>query len=413
MSPERVDEAQAAQPRTAESRLLSMVMVLGLLSTFAPISIDMYLPSLPTIGREYLASTGDVQLTLSAFFIGFALGQLFWGPLSDKFGRRPMLIAGVVLFIVTSALCALSTSIEALTGFRALQALGGGAGTVIARAVVRDRFDTDHGARVMSYMMLVTALAPLCAPLIGGYVLQWFGWRMIFWILTGFGAICLVTLLVGLPESNPRERRSKAAIWRVFAGYAGVFVDLRVVASLLTGGFAFAGMFAYISGTPFVYIELFGVPPEAYGYLFGLNIVSLMIAAYINGKLVIRHGTKRLVVFGASLAACSGGALLYTAWSGASGLVGIVIPLIFYLGSISFISANAIALAVEGYPTKAGTVVAVFGASQFGFGAIAGTSVGQLYNNTPVPMAAVIAGCGLISLISALMLLRTRVRVQT
>ena len=133
MSPERVDEAQAAQPRAAESRLLSMVLVLGLLSTFAPISIDMYLPSLPTIGREYLASAGDVQLTLSAFFIGFALGQLFWGPLSDKFGRRPMLIAGVVLFIVTSALCALSTSIGALTGFRALQALGGGAGTVIAR----------------------------------------------------------------------------------------------------------------------------------------------------------------------------------------------------------------------------------------------------------------------------------------
>ena len=265
----------------------------------------------------------------------------------------------------------------------------------------------------MSYMVLVTALAPLCAPLVGGYIHQWFGWRMIFWILCGFGAVCLIILLAALPESNPHDRRNKAAIWRVFAGYAAVFNDLRVIACLLTGGFAFAGMFAYISGTPFVYIELFKVPPEAYGYLFGLNIVSLMASSYLNGKLVVRFGTMRLVTFGACLAACSGGALLYTAWSGTGGLVGIVIPLFFYLGSLSFITANAIALAVEGFPYSAGTVAAVFGASQFGFGAIAGACVGQLYNNTPVPMAAVIAGCGLVSLLSARFLVRTQLRAQT
>ena len=413
MTSERGEETKAGRLGTADSRAISMVWVLGLLSTFAPISIDMYLPSLPTIGREFGVAAANVQLTLGAFFIGFAIGQLFWGPLSDKFGRRPMLIAGVVLFILTSALCALSTSIEALIGFRLLQALGGGAGTVIARAIVRDRFDANHGARVMSYMMLVTALAPLTAPLIGGYVLQWFGWRAIFWILSGFGAVCLIILLAALPESNPHERRNKATLWRVFAGYAAVFRDLRVVACLLTGGFAFAGMFAYISGTPFVYIELFGVPAEAYGYLFGLNIISLMTSSYINGKLVVRFGSMRLVTFGACLAACSGGALLYTAWSGTGGLVGIVIPLFFYLGSLSFITANAIALAVEGFPFSAGTVAAVFGASQFGFGAIAGAAVGLLYNNTPVPMAAVIAGCGLISLLSARLLARTQLRVQT
>ena len=390
-----------------------MVWVLGLLASFGPVSIDMYLPSLPAIGREIPASAGNVQLTLSAFFIGFALGQLFWGPLSDKFGRRPMLIVGVSLFIVTSAMCALSTSIEALIGFRALQAMGGGAGTVIARAVVRDHFDADQGARVMSYMMLVTALTPLCAPLIGGQVLLWFGWRTIFWILSGFGTICLVTLLVGLPESNPRERRSKVPLWRMFADYPSVFSDFRVVTCLMTGGSAFADMFAYISGTPFVYIELFGVPPEAYGFLFGLNIVSLMVCSYINARIVTKFGTKRLVAFGASLAASSATALLYNAWSGTGDLVGIVIPLVFYLGSISFISANAIALAVEGYPTKAGTVAAIIGASQFGFGAIAGTAVGQFYNNTPVPMAAVIAGCGLVSLISAVLLTRSKVRAQT
>ena len=405
-----------AEPPSGDGRtggqLVSTVWVLGLLSTFAPISIDMYLPSLPAIGRALFASAGGVQLTLSAFFVGFAVGQLFWGPLSDKYGRRPMLIAGVILYIVTSALCAISANIETLIAFRALQAFGGGAGTVIARAIVRDHFDTDHGARVMSYMMLVTALAPLCAPVIGGYVLQWFGWRTIFWILAGFGSVCLAILLVALPESNPSERRSTATLWRVFAGYAGVFKDFRVVACLLTGGFAFAGMFAYISGTPFVYIEFFGVPPEAYGYLFGLNIVSLMISAYINGKLVTKFGTKRLVAFGAGQAACSGVALLYLAWSGTGGLVGIVIPLIFYISAISFVTANAIALAVEGYPLKAGTVAAVFGASQFGFGAIAGTAVGQLYDGTPIPMAAIIAACGVISLMSSWLLMRSKVTVQ-
>ena len=172
-------------------------------------------------------------------------------------------------------------------------------------------------------------------------------------------------------------------------------------------------MFAYISGTPFVYIEIFGVAPEAYGYLFDLNIVSLMISAYINGKVVTRFGAKRHVVFGTAIAACSGLALLYAAWTGTGGLVGIVIPLFFYLGAISFITANAIALAVEGYPLKAGTVAAVFGASQFGFGAVAGTAVGQLYDGTPIPMSAIIAAYGVISLISSQLLMWSKPTVQT
>jgi len=413
MNAKRDDKTEGIQQQSSGSGAISIVWLLGSLSAFAPISIDMYLPSLPTIGREFLASAGGTQLTLSAFFIGFALGQLFWGPLSDKYGRRPMLVAGVILYIITSALCAMSVSIEALIGFRALQALGGGAGTVITRAIVRDRFSGDQSARVMSYMMLVTMLGPLSAPLIGGYVLQWFGWRAIFWILSGFGCICLVILLFGLSESNPRERQNKETLLRVFAGYAGVFKDFRVVTCLLTGGFAFAGMFAYISGTPFVYIEFFGVAPEAYGYLFGLNIVSLMIFTYINGKLVTRFGAKRHVVFGAAMAACSGIALLYAAWTGTGALVGIVTPLFFYLGATSFITSNAIALAVEGYPLKAGTVAAVFGASQFGFGAIAGTAVGQMYDGTPMPMAAIIAACGVISLLSSQLLVWSRPTVQT
>ena len=220
-------------------------------------------------------------------------------------------------------------------------------------------------------------------------------------------------MLFGLPESNPRERQSKATLLRVFAGSGDIFKDFRVVACLLTGGFAFAGMFAYISGTPFVYIEIFGVAPEAYGYFFGLNIVSLIISAYINGKLVMRFGAKRHVVFGSAMAACSGLALLYAACTETGDLIGIVIPLYFYMGAISCITSNSIALAIEGYPLKAGTVAAVFGANQFGIGAITGTAVGQFYDNTPIPMAAIIAACGVISLISSQLLVWSKPTIQT
>jgi DHA1 family bicyclomycin/chloramphenicol resistance-like MFS transporter len=384
----------------------SLVWILGALAAFGAMSVDMYLPSLPTIGRDLSATAGRVQLTLSAFFIGFAVGQLVYGPLSDRFGRLPVLIVGLGSYIVTSAFCALSPSIEALIGFRLLHALGGGAGTVVARAIVRDRFPIDQRARVLSLMMLVTGLAPLLAPLVGGYVLKWFGWRAIFWLLTGFGTGCLIAVLVWLSESNPARHRDKASLVTVFAGYGEVFADIRALGCILAGGFAFAGMFAYISGTPFIYIELFGVPPEAYGYLFGLNIVSMMIGTFFNSRLVAQYGAKRLMAVGSILAACAATALLVVAWTAAGGLIGIVIPLFFYIGSLNLIVANAIALATENFPHRAGAVVALFGAAQFGLGALAGAAVGQLHDNTALPMATVIATCSLLSLSSARILAR-------
>jgi DHA1 family bicyclomycin/chloramphenicol resistance-like MFS transporter len=378
----------------------SLIWILGLLGAFGPMSVDMYLPALPAIGDDLVASTGSVQLTLSAFFVGFALGQLAYGPLSDRFGRRPMLISGIGLYVVTSAMCALSPDIESLIGYRLLHALGGGAGTVVARAVVRDHFDTDQGARVLSFMMLVTGVAPLLAPIAGGYVLKWLGWRAIFWLLSGFGALALMTVVIALPESNPPERRARSRLLGVFTGYVAVIRSAPALGSILSGGAAFAGMFAYISGTPFVYIELFGVAPEHYGYLFGLNIVGMMIGAFLNGRLVVRYGAPRLMAIGTVLAAVSGAILVVTAWSGAGGLIGIVIPLLFYLASLSVIGANAIARAAANFPERAGAVAALFGATQFGLGAVAGSAVGQLHDGSPVPMAAVIAACGVLSLLA-------------
>lgn len=371
-----------------------VVWVLALLTAFGPLSIDMYLPSLPRIAGELGATTGEIQLTLSAFFIGAALGQLVYGPLSDRLGRRPVLLFGIGLYIVTSALCALSTSVEALIAFRLLHALGSGAGTVVARAVVRDLFETDRAAQVLSLMMLVMGAAPMLAPLLGGQILAWFGWRAIFWLLTGFGCLCLLAVLARLPESNPPERRNPAGIIGMARGYATILRDRTARGCILTGGFAFAGMFAYISGTPFVYIEYFGVPPEAYGFLFGLNIIGMMSGAALNARLVVRKGARRMMTWGVIQMAAAGLVLLAIGGNGVLGLPGIVVPLFLYLCVLNPVGANAIARTTERFPRQAGAAAALFGAIQFGLGAVAGTLVGQLHDGTPLAMCAVIAACG-------------------
>jgi len=380
--------------------------VLSTLTAFGPLSIDMYLPSLPTIGEELSASVGDVQLTLGAFFIGFAVGQLLYGPLSDRVGRRPVLFAGIGLYVVTSALCALSTDIDQLVLFRFLHALGGGAGTVIARAIVRDRFDTDGASRVLSLMMLVMSVAPLMAPIVGAQILSVFGWRAIFWVLAGFGALCLVLVSIALPETNTPERRTTGPLILMLSGYAAALRHRKALACLACSGFGFGGLFAYISGTPFVYIEVFGVSPDFFGVLFGMNVIGLAVGASANARLVGRLGAVHMLRSGATIMAVSGVALLAAALSGFAGLVGIVIPLFFYVGSISMLGANSISIAAADFPRHAGSVAALFGAVQFGMGAAAGLAVGQLHNDTAVPMAGVIAVCGVSVLLASLLIRR-------
>lgn len=375
----------------------SLVWILGMLAAFGAMSVDMYLPSLPTIGRDLGASPAEVQLTLSSFFVGFAIGQLLYGPLSDRYGRRPILLFGITLYIATSALCATSESIESLTAFRFLHALGGGAGSVVARAIVRDRFDLARRARALSLMMVIMGIAPLLAPLAGGQILALAGWRAIFWLLTGFGAVCLVATLWRIEESNPATGRRRTPLYRLFSGYARVIRHRDAMGCILAGGFVFAGMFAYISGTPFVYIEYFGVPPEAYGFLFGLNVIALMGGAYANTRLAGRFGLRRLMAGAALSTAGAGLLLLAAAWTGAGGLAGIVVPLFLYMAGLNLIAVNAIALATEDFPYDAGAVTALFGGVQIGLGAVAGIAVGQLHDGTPVPMSAVIAACGLLA----------------
>jgi DHA1 family bicyclomycin/chloramphenicol resistance-like MFS transporter len=374
-----------------------LLLVLAAASAFGAVSIDMYLPGMPAIAVDLAAPAGQIQLTLSVFFFAFGAGQLLYGPLSDGHGRRAVMLWGIALYVLASVLCAVSPGVGWLVTARLLQALGASAGVVVARAVVRDVYAGDAAARAMSTLISVFALVPLLAPFVGGYLVLWCGWRAVFWVLTVFGITCLTAVLVALPETRPPERRQRLQPRGVLEAYARVLAHRRALGYMLCGGAAFAGMFAYISGTPFVYIELFGVAPQHYGYLFGLNVLGIIAGSQVNGRLVPRFGADRLLAVGVGVAAVAGVALAVVAALRLGGLAGIVLAVFGYVSMVGVIGANAIAGTLRDFPAIAGTASALFGAIQFGLGALAGTAVAALHDGTARPMAAVIAGAGILS----------------
>ena len=336
------------------------------------------------------------------------LGQMLFGPLSDRLGRRPLLLAGIILYVLTSALCAMSTGIEMLIGLRLLQALGGSAAAVIARAMVRDFFSGDEAARVLSLIMLVMGAAPLIAPFIGGYVLVWFQWRAIFWVLAGFGALCFFLVLGALPESHPAERRSRHGLVGMLGVYGRILGHRGAVGYLLANATGYGGMFAFFAGSPFVYIKIYQVAPEHYGYLFACNVIALMGVSLLNARLVMRLGAHRLFALGTCLTAIGGLTLLFNAITGFAGLPGIVVPLFIYIGALSLIGANGLALALDRFPQAAGSVSALSGGLMFLFSALSAGAVSLLHDGSALAMAAVIALTGLSTLALRFRLTRTK-----
>lgn len=383
-------------------------LLLGGLTAFGPMSIDMYLPALPTLADSLRADPSSISLTLSAFFLGFAAGQLVYGPVSDRWGRKPPMLVGIGLYMAASVLCALSTRASALIALRLIQGVGACAGPLLARAIVRDLYDRDRAAGMFSLTTLVMGAAPLLAPLVGAQLLLAFGWRSIFWVLGGFGALCLLGASLGLPETLADARRSQAGLAAMVAGYGTLLRNRAYGGYVVTSAAAFGGMFAYLAGSPFVFIRLYHVPVQSYGLLFGLNIVALMVCAAINSRLVLRYGVDRLLHHGVAVLAGAACALALAAITGAGGLVGLVIPLFVFMGCISFIGGNALAGALSALPSMAGTASALAGTVQFGVGALSGAAVGTLYNGTAIPMAAVIALMGLTSLLVHRVVVRGR-----
>lgn len=384
------------------------MICLGLVAALAPLSIDMYLPSFPAIGTELGASAAQIQLTLSGYMIGFTLGQLGYGPLSDRFGRKYVLLSGITVYVAMTILCATATDVESLTLYRFFQAIGGGAGTVLSRAIIRDRYDGVQMAKVMSLMLTIILFAPMIAPVIGGYVLIWFGWRAVFWTLVIFGALAICVVIFGIRESLPPERRSKPGVGPLLRGYAMVLTHRQAIGYILTGGITFGALFAFLSGAPFVFIEFYGVAPEHLGFIFTLNVLGVMAGGWLNSKMVMTEGVFRMLTVGVWLLFAGAIALFVLIATNVWGVWGVILGIVFFTLPLNVINANAAAGALEFFPDNAGTASAVVGAVRYGCGAVSGICVGLLYDGTAMPMGWVVLGCSALSVVFLTTLLRRR-----
>jgi DHA1 family bicyclomycin/chloramphenicol resistance-like MFS transporter len=368
--------------------------MLGALTAIGPLAIDTYLPALPTIARELNTTTPLVQASLSMYFVGIALGQVAYGPFSDRFGRKPALYLGLTLFVLASVGCALAERVEVLIAFRLLQALGGCAPIVVPRAVVRDYFDQRESVRMLSLLMLVMGLAPILAPLAGGQLMTHLGWRSIFWAHAAYAAIWLAAIAGGLPESLPAERRRREPFRAILGVYGRLLLDRRFMGCVLTGALVFSGLLAYISGSPYVFIELFHVSPQHFGLYFGVNAIGIIVASQTNGWLARRRDAGTILRAVLPVTCVAATALLVNAVTGFGGFAGILVPLFVFIATHGFVMPNTTALAMAPHGAVAGSASALLGSVQFVLGSAAGTIVGAASNGTAVPLAAVVAGCG-------------------
>lgn len=375
----------------AKNQDIRLLAILSALMSFASISTDLYLPALPAMSESLHAGAGSVELTISGFLIGFSIGQLFWGPIGDRYGRRLPIIVGLVLFILGSAGCALSTRVPMMIGWRMVQAVGACASVVISRAIVRDLYVGHQAARMLSMLMTAMAIAPLIGPSVGGLILHVASWQAIFWTLVCVGLLMLWSLTF-LPETLRPEQRNRQSFTAAILGYGILVRHPRLLAYAGTGGCLYGGMFAYVAGTPGAYISHHHVSPQLYGFLFALGIAGIMLANQINARLVRRLGIDKMIRLGAVLATFAGAGAVFTTWRDLGGLWGLVTSLLFFASATGFIVANAIVGAMDLFPERAGAVSALIGAVQYGSGIFGSACVGYFSNGTPFPMALTIAG---------------------
>ena len=390
---ERADVPEAGPPAAAVRRTgLLVTLLLGGLTATPPLAMDMYLPSLPEVTDALHAPAATVQLTLTACLLGMALGQLVVGPMSDRWGRRRPLLAGLVVYVVATALCALAPTVELLVAFRLAQGLAGAAAIVIARAVVRDLYDGVAMARFFSTLMLIGGVAPIVAPLIGGQILRVTDWRGVFVVLTVAGAALTALVWARLPETLPPARRHQGGVGEALRAMRGLLADPPFSGYLLAGGFAFASLFAYVSASPFVVQEIYGASPQTFSLLFGLNSVGLMITGQINGKLLVgRVALDKVLAAGLAVTVLAAAALLLMS-AGAFGEVGLVpvaAALFVLMSAMGITLPNAQSLALLRTRHAAGSASALLGTSSFLIGAVASPLVGVAGEHTAVPMAIV------------------------
>jgi len=368
-------------------------VLLGALQAFAPLSIDMYLPAMPVMETVFHTSAAAVQITMVTFLLGYAVGQSLYGPITDRFGRKPPLYASLLLFIAASAACALAPSIPLISAFRLLQAIGACGGAVMSRAMVRDLFRPQDLRRIFSMLVLVLGVSPVVAPMFGSYLLLWFGWKAAFVAQATLGVACMAGMHFRLPESLGHDARRPLDWDAVTSAYTRLLKDRTFLGASVVCGFSSAGTFAYITSAPFVFISLYKVSTEHFGWLFGAVAAGMVLASQINGRMshqiplwrVLRNAN--LVQLGAGLV------LLATVLSGVGGLGGVFLGVFAYVSAQGFVFPNGSAIAMMRHGKIAGTASALLGTNQFLIAAVTTTFLGFL-DNPAVPMAVVIAGCG-------------------
>ena len=384
-----------------------IVFILGLLAMLMPLSIDMYLPALPVISAQFGVPAGSAQMTLSTYILGFALGQLFYGPMADSLGRKPVILGGTLVFAAAAVACALAQTIDHLIIMRFFHGLAAAAASVVINALMRDIYPKEEFSRMMSFVMLVTTIAPLVAPMAGGAVLVWFSWHVIFWILALAALLASAMIFFFIDETLPVERRQKFHIRTTIGNFASLFRHKRVLSYMLASGFSFAGMFSFLSAGPFVYIELNHVSPQHFGYYFALNIVFLFIMTIINSRFVRRVGALNMFRAGLWIQFVMAIWLVVSAFLGV-GFWALVVGVAAFVGCVSMVSSNAMAVILDEFPHMAGTASSLAGTFSFGIGAIVGALLSMATFTTAWPMLWAMAFCATSSILFYLYASRPR-----
>lgn len=376
-----------------DPRFPGWLILLGALTAIGPLSIDMYLPAFPSIGASLHARGGAVELTLAAFLIGLSIGQAFYGPLADHFGRKPPIYAGLLLYVLASLGCLFAASIPTLSIWRFVQALGGAVGMVVANAVIRDRSSPAMAARAFATLMLIMGAAPILAPLLGALLLKLAGWRAIFGLLALFGMLCLIAVHYTMEETLERAHALPLRLGSVLATYGALLRDRQFVGYTLSISLANAAMFTYIAGAPFVLIECYGIPAERFGWVFATNVAGFIAASQLNGYFTRRRPLDTVLVRALGTAVLLMLTLLALRLAEVSSLPVLLAGLFGLLACMGFVMPNATALAMAHQGRRAGTASALLGSLRFGLGTVGGVAISLWHDGTDRPLLGVISAC--------------------
>jgi DHA1 family bicyclomycin/chloramphenicol resistance-like MFS transporter len=381
------DAIQRMKPFTVKSTGFTFVIILSALMAITSLSTDIYLPAMPMMAKEL---HGDAELTITGFLIGFCIAQLIWGPLSDHFGRKAPLFVGMGLFVIGSVGCALSTDITHIVFWRVFQALGACTGPMLARAMIRDLFARTRAAQMLSTLMVIMAIAPIAGPLLGGQMIRVTSWHTIFWLLAAIGGVMLV-LIGWLPETLPPEKRVKASLIGAFSNYVALLKNSHFMRFTLCVAFYYVAAYAFITGSPFVYITYFHIDPQHYGWLFAVNVVGLMGVSMVNRRLVHRYPLELLLKFAVIIATVAALILALCTQFEIGGIVMIILSVFVFFSMNGIIAATSTAAAMDTVPNMAGSASALIGSLQYGSGIISSLLLTLFSDGTPWTMGWIIA----------------------